>query len=64
MVYSTNEFRGKLRGNFLKTVLGEIKLFLIGDEDILKTGPVIGGFPLSHTPDYGDEAYPLPAAPH
>ncbi len=26
----------KLRGNFLKTVLGESKLFLIGDEDVLR----------------------------
>jgi predicted nucleotidyltransferase len=35
-VYTANEFRGKLRGNFLKTVLGESKLFLIGDEDVLR----------------------------
>jgi predicted nucleotidyltransferase len=35
-VYTANEFRGKLRGNFLKTVLGENKLFLIGDEDVLR----------------------------
>jgi hypothetical protein len=33
---TANEFRGKLRGNFLKTVLGEKKLFLIGDEDVLR----------------------------
>ena len=31
-VYSTSEFRDKLRGNFLKTVLTGKKLFLIGDE--------------------------------
>jgi hypothetical protein len=35
-VYTVNEFKGKLRGNFLKTVLGESKLFLIGDEDVLR----------------------------
>ena len=35
-VYTASEFRGKLRGNFLKTVLGESKLFLIGDEDVLR----------------------------
>jgi hypothetical protein len=35
-VYTANEFRGKLRGNFLETVLGESKLFLIGDEDFLR----------------------------
>jgi predicted nucleotidyltransferase len=35
-VYTAKEFRGKLRGNFLKTVLGENKLFLIGDEDVLR----------------------------
>ena len=31
-VYSTREFGRKFRGNFLKTVLSENKLFLIGDE--------------------------------
>jgi predicted nucleotidyltransferase len=31
-VYSTNEFRNKLKGGFLKTVLTRKKLFLIGDE--------------------------------
>jgi predicted nucleotidyltransferase len=31
-VYSTNEFRNKLQGGFLKTVLTRKKLFLIGDE--------------------------------
>jgi hypothetical protein len=36
MVYTANKFRGKLRGNFLKTVLGENKLFMIGDEDLLR----------------------------
>jgi hypothetical protein len=35
-VYTANEFRGKLRGNFLEAVLGESKLFLIGDEDVLR----------------------------
>ena len=35
-VYTANEFKSKLRGNFLKTVLGESKLFLIGDEDVLR----------------------------
>ena len=32
-VYSIKEFGKKLRGNFLKSVLAEKKLFIIGDED-------------------------------
>jgi uncharacterized protein len=35
-VYSVQEFAGKLRGNFLKTVLAEKKLFVIGDENVLR----------------------------
>jgi predicted nucleotidyltransferase len=35
-VYTAREFTSKLRGNFLKTVLGGKKLFLIGDEDDLR----------------------------
>jgi len=35
-VYTVSEFTGKLRGNFLKTVLAEKKLFLIGDENVLR----------------------------
>lgn len=35
-VYTINEFRSKVRGNFLKTVLGEKKLFVIGDENVLR----------------------------
>lgn len=35
-VYSVREFTGKLRGNFLKTVLADKKLFIIGDEDVLR----------------------------
>jgi predicted nucleotidyltransferase len=35
-VYSVKEFRDKMRGNFLKTVLSERKLFIIGDEDVLR----------------------------
>ena len=35
-VYTVNEFRSKARGNSLKTVLGEKKLFLIGDENVLR----------------------------
>ena len=35
-VYSVNEFRNKVRGNFLKTVLAENKLFIIGDENVLR----------------------------
>ena len=34
-VYTANEFKGKMRGIFLKTVLGEKKLFIIGDENVL-----------------------------
>jgi predicted nucleotidyltransferase len=34
-VYRVNEFKSKMRGNFLKTVLGEKKLFIIGDESVL-----------------------------
>jgi len=36
IVYSIREFSKKLRGNFLKTVLAEKKLFIIGDEDDLR----------------------------
>ena len=35
-VFTAKEFTSKLRGNFLKTVLGGKKLFLIGDEDVLR----------------------------
>jgi predicted nucleotidyltransferase len=35
-VYTVKEFRSKVRGNFLKTVLGEKKLFIIGDENVLR----------------------------
>ena len=35
-VYTAPEFTSKLRGNFLKTVLGGKKLFLIGDENDLR----------------------------
>ena len=35
-VFTAKEFTSKLRGNFLKTVLGGKKLFLIGDEDDLR----------------------------
>src|SRR5438045_6002036 len=35
-VYSIREFSKKLRGNFLKTVLADKKLFIIGDEDDLR----------------------------
>jgi len=35
-VYSTSEFRDKLKANFLKTVLTGGKLFLIGDEKDVK----------------------------
>ncbi|HUY93807.1 MAG TPA: hypothetical protein VMU71_00870 [Terracidiphilus sp.] len=35
-VYTAREFTSKLRGHFLKTVLGGKKLFLIGDEDDLR----------------------------
>jgi uncharacterized protein len=34
-VYSVNEFRDKARGKFLKTVIVEKKLFIIGDENVL-----------------------------
>jgi predicted nucleotidyltransferase len=34
-VYTVSEFKSKMRGNFLKTVLGEKKLFIIGDENVL-----------------------------
>jgi predicted nucleotidyltransferase len=35
-VYSTREFRSKVEGNFLRTVLAGKKLFLIGDESELR----------------------------
>jgi predicted nucleotidyltransferase len=35
-VYTVKEFRGKVRGNFLKNVLAEKKLFIIGDENVLR----------------------------
>lgn len=35
-VYSTREFRNKVQENFLKTVLREKKLFLIGDESVVR----------------------------
>jgi predicted nucleotidyltransferase len=35
-VYTVKEFTSKVRGNFLKTVLGEKKLFVIGDENVLR----------------------------
>jgi predicted nucleotidyltransferase len=35
-VYSVREFASKVRGNFLKTILSEKKLFLIGDENVLR----------------------------
>jgi predicted nucleotidyltransferase len=35
-VYSVKEFSAKLRGNFLKTVLSDKKLFIIGDENVLR----------------------------
>ncbi len=35
-VYSTKEFRDKMRGNFPKTVLSEKKLFVIGNENVLR----------------------------
>lgn len=35
-VYSIKEFGKKVRGNFLKTVLADKKLFIIGDEDDLR----------------------------
>jgi hypothetical protein len=36
VVYSIMEFGKKVRGNFLKTVLADKKLFIIGDEDDLR----------------------------
>ncbi|HEX5422519.1 MAG TPA: nucleotidyltransferase domain-containing protein [Candidatus Acidoferrales bacterium] len=35
-VYSVKEFRSKVQGNFLKNVLAEKKLFIIGDENVLR----------------------------
>jgi len=35
-VYSVKEFRSRVRGNFLKNVLAEKKLFIIGDENVLR----------------------------
>jgi predicted nucleotidyltransferase len=35
-VYSTREFLRKMRENFLKTILKEKKIFLIGDESVLR----------------------------
>lgn len=35
-VYSVEEFQSKVRSNFLKTVLAENKLFIIGDENVLR----------------------------
>jgi len=35
-VYSVKEFRGKARGSFLKTVLADKKLFIIGDENVVR----------------------------
>ena len=35
-VYSVKEFQSKFRGNFLKNVLAEKKLFIIGDENVLR----------------------------
>jgi predicted nucleotidyltransferase/DNA-binding HxlR family transcriptional regulator len=35
-VYTVNEYRSKAHGNFLKTVLGEKKLFIIGDENVVR----------------------------
>jgi len=35
-VYSAKEFRDKMRGNFLKTVLSERKLYIIGNENVLR----------------------------
>ena len=36
IVYSIREFGNKVGGNFLKTVLADKKLFIIGDEDDLR----------------------------
>lgn len=35
-VYSVGEFAGKVRGRFLKNVLAEKKLFVIGDENVVR----------------------------
>jgi len=35
-VYSVTEFGKKVRGNFLKNVLADKKLYIIGDEDDLR----------------------------
>lgn len=35
-VYSVREFQSKLRQNFLKNVLAQNKLFIIGDENVLR----------------------------
>lgn len=35
-VYSVKEFRKKVRGNFLQTVLSDKKLFIIGDENVVR----------------------------
>ena len=35
-VYSVKEFRKKVLENFLKTVLAAKKLFIIGDENVLR----------------------------
>jgi len=35
-VYTVKEFRKKVRENFLKTVLSDKKLFIIGDENVLR----------------------------
>ena len=35
-VYSVKEFQSKLRGTFLKNVLAENKLFIVGDENVLR----------------------------
>lgn len=35
-VYSVKEFRKKARENFLKTVLADKKLFIVGDESVLR----------------------------
>jgi predicted nucleotidyltransferase len=35
-VYSVSEFRSKAQGNFLRTVLAGKKIFLIGDENVLR----------------------------
>jgi uncharacterized protein len=35
-VYTVKEFKNKARGNFLKNVLGGEKVFLVGDENVLR----------------------------